>query len=163
MLTILWWAFSTEQTLAAFPKRIFGNGWRRSAELHPDKTRLIWRVRAVRRSRHGKRGEGKPETFAFPGLYPLLWATPQERTPSLYMSGSLRRSFTHGCGNSKPSRLSFNAGCMSRMANVGAWIRKVVPGLLLPNTTLFPGTRLSCASLETSRVQAMAECSCSPP
>ena len=75
------------------------------------------------------------------------WASPTtvgnatRAEPSPY-GGSLRRS--EWLRSSKPSRLSFNAGCMI------AWPMSVHgSGRLcwaITNTTLFPGTRLSCAS-----------------
>ncbi|MCU1296599.1 MAG: hypothetical protein JWO91_877, partial [Acidobacteriaceae bacterium] len=61
--------------------------------------------------------------------------------PSPY-GGSLRRS--EWSRSSKPSRLSFNAGCMI------AWPKSVHGSgrscWAITNTTLFPGTPLSCAS-----------------
>ena len=63
-----------ERFLQEFRERLAKFG----LELHPDKTRLIEFGRFAARDRK-QRGEGKPETFTFPGLHPLLWATPQER------------------------------------------------------------------------------------
>jgi hypothetical protein len=73
--------------------------------------------------------------------------------PSPY-GGSLRRS--EWLRSSKPSRLSFNAG------GIIAWPKSVRGSgrlyWVIINTTLFPGTRLSCASSNFA-LQAMAECS----
>src|SRR5258708_33453786 len=99
------------------------------------------RVRAVRRSGPEAAGRGKTRDLHLPGLYPLLWATPQERNLHR-MADYMRKS--EWLRNSKPSRLSFNAGCMI------AWPMSVLGSgklcWVITNTTLFPETRLSCAS-----------------
>src|SRR3989442_383630 len=124
-----------ERFLKEFRERLAKFG----LELHPDKTRLIEFGRFAARDRK-QRGEGKPETFTFLGFtHSVGSATTAEPSP---YGGSLRRS--EWLRNSKPSRLSFNAGCMI------AWPRSVHGSGRLcwdtTNTTQFPGTRCSCAS-----------------
>ncbi len=124
-----------ERFLREFRERLAKFG----LELHPDKTRLIEFGRFAARDRK-QRGEGKPETFTFLGFTTTVGdATRAEPSP---YGGLLRKS--EWLRNSKPSRLSFNAGCMiaSPMSVPGSgklcWV--------ITNTTLFPETRLSCAS-----------------
>src|SRR6266481_107015 len=125
-----------ERFLEEFRERLAKFG----LELHPDKTRLIEFGRFAARDRK-QRGEGKPETFTFLGFTTTVGdATRAEPSP---YGGLLRKS--EWLRNSKPSRLSFNAGCMI------AWPMSV-PGSgrlcwVITNTTQSPGTRLSCASL----------------
>ena len=124
-----------ERFLKEFRERLAKFG----LELHPDKTRLIEFGRFAARNRSsGERENQRPSPS---------WASPTtvgnatRAEPSPY-GGSLRRS--EWLRNSKPSRLSFNAGCMI------AWPRSVHgSGRLcwdITNTTQFPGTRCSCAS-----------------
>jgi hypothetical protein len=124
-----------ERFLKAFRERLAKFG----LELHPDKTRLIeFGGSPLATGSSGERENQRPSPS---------WASPTtvgnvtRAEPSPY-GGSLRRSAW--LRNSKPSRLSFDAGCMI------AW-PKSVPGSgrscwVITNTTLFPGTRLSCAS-----------------
>ena len=125
-----------ERFLKEFRERLATFG----LELHPDKTRLIEFGRFAARDRKA-RGEGNQRPSPSWAL-PTTVGNATRAEPSLYV-GSLRRSAW--LRNSKPSRLSFNAGCMI------AWPMSV-PGSgrlcwVITNTTLFPGTRLSCASL----------------
>jgi RNA-directed DNA polymerase len=124
-----------ERFLKEFRERLAKFG----LELHPDKTRLIEFGRFAARDRKA-RGEGKPETFTFLG-FTHYCGQRQRAEPSPY-GGSLRRS--EWSRSSKPSRPSFNAGCMI------AWPKSVRGSgrlcWVITNTTLFPGTRLSCAS-----------------
>ena len=105
-----------------------------------DKTRLIEFGRFAARDRK-QRGEGKPATFTFLGFYPLLVGNATRAEPSPY-GGSPRRSAW--LRNSKPSRLSFSAGCII------AWPKSAHGSGRLcwvtTNTTLFPETRHSYAS-----------------
>jgi len=110
---------SSSRFLSEFRERLVRFG----LELHPDKTRLIEFGRFAVRNRK-QRGEGKPETFTFPG-------------------------FTHFCGNLTSSG-AFNVWRTTakmrmvaklnlikaelkqrkhhRTSEVGAWLRKVVQG-----------------------------------
>lgn len=63
-----------ERFLKQFRERLAKFG----LELHPDKTRLIEFGRFAARDRK-ERGRGKNRDLHLSGLYPLLWATPQER------------------------------------------------------------------------------------
>ena len=72
-----------ERFLKEFRERLAKFG----LELHPDKTRLIEFGRFAARDRKAA-GRGKTRDLHLPGLYPLLWATPQER--------NLHRMADHG-------------------------------------------------------------------
>jgi RNA-directed DNA polymerase len=76
-------------------------------ELHPDKTRLIEFGRFAARNRK-QRGEGKPETFTFLG-FTHYCGQRHKSGPSPYGESPRKSEWLR---NSKPSRLSFNAGCM---------------------------------------------------
>jgi len=116
-----------ERFLKEFRERLAKFG----LELHPEKTRLIEFGRFAARNQKPSTSWASPTTVGS--------ATRVEPSP---YGGSLRRS--EWLRNSKPSRLSFNAVCMI------AWPRSAHgSGRLcwdITNTTLFPGTRLSCAS-----------------
>src|SRR5260370_42301713 len=96
MRTILWWVFSTGRKLSV-PERVPGTAGevRFGATSGQDPT---GRVRAVRRSRPESAGRGKTRDLHFPGLYPLLWATPQER--NLHPIAR-HHAETTGCENTK--------------------------------------------------------------
>ena len=124
-----------ERFLQEFRERLAKFG----LELHPDKTRLIEFGRFAARDQK-QRGEGKPETFTFLGF--THYCGQRHKSGTFTVWRSLRRSAW--LRNSKPSRLSFDAGCMI------AWPMSVLgSGRLcwaITNTTLFPETRLSCVS-----------------
>jgi RNA-directed DNA polymerase len=96
-----------ERFLREFRERLAKFG----LELHPDKTRLIEFGRFAARDRK-QRGEGKPETFTFLGFTHYCGQRQKTGTFTVWRRSEWLR-------NSKPSRLSFNAGCMI------AWPRSV--------------------------------------
>jgi group II intron reverse transcriptase/maturase len=125
-----------ERFLKEFRERLAKFG----LELHPDKTRLIEFGRFAARDRK-QRGEGKPETFTFLGFTHYCGQRQQER--NLHRMADYCEK-ANGREAQKPSRLSFNAGCMI------AWPKSVRGSgrscWVITNITLFPGTRRSCAS-----------------
>ena len=124
-----------ERFLREFRERLAKFG----LEVHPDKTRLIEFGRFAARDRK-QRGEGKPETFTFlASLTTVGSATRAEPSP---YGGLLRKS--EWFRSLKPLRLSFNARC--RIATPMLVLGSGKLCWVITNTTLFPGTRLSCAS-----------------
>ena len=118
-------------------------------ELHPDKTRLIEFGRFAARDRK-ERGEGKPETFIFLG-------------------------FTHYCGQRHKSgtftvwRITAKKRMVAKLKAIKAELQRRMHDRMAPEgcAGLLPIPRSpqehdSVAHLQTSRVQAMAECS-GPP
>jgi hypothetical protein len=124
-----------ERFLREFRERLAKFG----LELHPDKTRLIEFGRFAARVRK-QRGEGKPETFTFLGFTHYCGQRHKSGTFTVWRITAKKRMVR----SLKPLRLSFNAGCMiaTPMLVLGSgklcWV--------ITNTTLFLGTRLSCAS-----------------
>jgi len=125
-----------ERFLKQFRERLAKFG----LELHPDKTRLIEFGRFAARDRKA-RGEGKPETFTFLGFTHYCGQRHKSGTFTVWRITAK----SEWLRNSKPSRLSFNAGCII------AWPKSVHGSgrlcWVITNTTQSPGTRLSYASL----------------
>ena len=124
-----------ERFLKEFRERLAKFG----LELHPDKTRLIEFGRFAARDRKQRERENQRPSRSWASPTTVGSATRAEPSP---YGGLLRKS--EWFRSLKPSRLSFNAGCMI------AWPMSVRGfGRLCwvtTNTTRFPGTRLSCAS-----------------
>src|SRR6267154_3136870 len=132
-----------ERFLQEFRERLAKFG----LELHADKTRLIEFGRFAARDRK-YRGEGKPETLR---SWVSLTSVGSSTAAELSSFGGVRRR--SGWSRSlKPLRLSFNAGSIiARPRSVHGF------GQLCwdtTNTTPFPETRSSCASL----IVALADC-----
>src|ERR1700674_2258076 len=125
-----------ERFLKEFRERLAKFGF----EVHPNKTRLIEFGRFAARNRK-QRGEGKPETFTFLGF--THYCGQRHKSGTFTVCRITAKS--EWLRNSKPSRLSFNAGCII------AWPKSVHGSgrlcWVITNTTQSPGTRLSYASL----------------
>src|SRR5712664_555239 len=132
-----------ERFLQAFRERLAKFG----LELHADKTRLIEFGRFAARDRK-YRGEGKPETFTFLGFTHFCGQLNSRRAFIVWRITAKKRMVR----SLKPLRLSFNAGSIiARPRSVHGF------GKLCwdtTNTTPFPVTRFSCASL----IVALADC-----
>ena len=125
-----------ERFLKEFRERLAKFG----LELHPDKTRLIEFGRFAARNRK-QRGEGKPETFSFLGFTHYCGQRHKRGTFTVCRITAKKRMVA----KLKAIKVELQRRTHDRMANVGAWLRKVVLGYY--QYPLFPGTRLSCASL----------------
>jgi len=107
-------------------------------ELHPDKTRLIEFGRFAARDRKA-RGEGKPETFTFLG-FTHCGQRHKSGTFTVWRITAKKRMVA----KLKAIKAELQRRMHDRMAEVvrgsgrSCWVTT--------NTTLFPGTRLSCAS-----------------
>ncbi len=92
-----------ERFLKEFRERLAKFG----LELNPAKTRLIEFGRFAARDRK-QRGVGKPETFTFLGFTHYCGQRHKSGTFTVWRITAKTRMVA----NSKPSRLSFNAGCV---------------------------------------------------
>ncbi len=119
-----------ERFLKEFRERLVKFG----LELHPDKTQLIEFGRFAARDRK-KRGEGKPETFTFLGFTHYCGQRHKSGTFTVWRITAKKRMVA----KLKAIKAELQRRMHDRMAEVGAWLRKVVLGY-------YPGTRLSCAS-----------------
>ena len=106
-------------------------------ELHPDKTRLIEFGRFAARDRK-QQGKGKPETFTFLGFTHYCGQRHKNGTFTVWRITAKKRMVA----KLKAIKVELQRRMHDRMAEIGAWLRKVVLGYL----HLFLGTRLSCAS-----------------
>ena len=118
-----------ERFLREFRERLAKFG----LELHPEKTRLIEFGRFAHVTGNSGERENRRPSRSWASRTTVGNATRAEPSPS---GGSLRKS--EWLRSSKPSRLSFNAGCMI------AWPKSVHGSgrscWVITNTTLFPGT-----------------------
>src|ERR1700688_1074132 len=92
-------------------------------ELHPDKTRLIEFGRFAARDRKA-RGEGKPETFTFLGFTHYCGQRHKSGTFTVCRITAKKRMVA----KLKAIKVELQRRMHDRMANVGAWLRKVVLG-----------------------------------
>src|SRR5258707_3528624 len=92
-------------------------------ELHPDKTRLIEFGRFAARDRK-QRGEGKPETFTFLGFTHYCGQRHKSGTFTAWRITAKKRMVA----KLKAFKVELQRRMHDRMANVGAWLRKVVLG-----------------------------------
>src|SRR6266550_653461 len=108
-----------EQFLKQFRERLAKFG----LELHPDKTRLIEFGRFAARDRKA-RGEGKPETFTFLGFTHYCGQRHKSGTFTVWRITAKKRMVA----KLKAIKVELQRRMHDRMANVGAWLRKVVLG-----------------------------------
>ena len=108
-----------ERFLKEFRERLAKFG----LELHPDKTRLIEFGRFAARDRKTA-GRGKTRDLHVPGLHPLLWATPKSETFTVGRITAKKRMVA----KLKAIKAELQRRMHDRMAEVGAWLRKVVLG-----------------------------------
>jgi RNA-directed DNA polymerase len=92
-------------------------------ELHPDKTRLIEFGRFAARDRKA-RGEGKPETFTFLGFTHYCGQRHKSGTFTVWRITAKKRMVA----KLKAIKVELQRRMHDRMAEVGAWLRKVVLG-----------------------------------
>jgi group II intron reverse transcriptase/maturase len=92
-------------------------------ELHPDKTRLIEFGRFAARDRKA-RGKGKPETFTFLGFTHYCGQRHKSGTFTVCRITAKKRMVA----KLKAIKAELQRRMHDRMANVGAWLRKVVLG-----------------------------------
>src|SRR5215468_1226843 len=92
-------------------------------ELHPDKTRLIEFGRFAARDRK-QRGEGKPETFTFLGFTHYCGQRHKSGTFTVWRITAKKRMVA----KLKAIKVELRRRMHDRMAEVGAWLRKVVLG-----------------------------------
>jgi group II intron reverse transcriptase/maturase len=92
-------------------------------ELHPDKTRLIEFGRFAARNRKA-RGEGKPETFTFLGFTHYCGQRHKSGTFTVWRITAKKRMVA----KLKAIKSELQRRMHDRMADVGAWLRKVVLG-----------------------------------
>src|SRR5215813_11120175 len=108
-----------ERFLAQFRERLTKFG----LELHPDKTRLIEFGRFAARDRKA-RGEGKPETFTFLGFTHYCGQRHKSGTFTVWRITAKKRMVA----KLKVIKAELQRRMHNRMAEVGAWLRKVVLG-----------------------------------
>src|ERR1700687_2486511 len=108
-----------ERFLREFRERLAKFG----LELHPDKTRLIEFGRFAARNRK-QRGEGKPETFTFLGFTHYCGQRHKSGTFTVCRITAKKRMVA----KLKAIKVELQRRMHDRMANVGAWLRKVVLG-----------------------------------
>ena len=108
-----------EQFLKQFRERLAKFG----LELHPDKTRLIEFGRFAARDRKA-RGEGKPETFIFLGFTHYCGQRFKSGTFTVWRITAKKRMVA----KLKAIKAELQRRMHDRMAEVGAWLRKVVLG-----------------------------------
>ena len=120
----MWWAFSTEQEPRAFPKRISGTAGDARLGITSGQDSTESSSGGSPFATGKARGEGKPETFTFLGL-PTTVGNATRAEPSLYV-GSLRKK--RMVAKLKAIKAELQRRMHDRMANVGAWLRKVVLG-----------------------------------
>jgi hypothetical protein len=92
-------------------------------ELHPDKTRLIEFGRFAARDR-SLRGEGKPETFTFLGFTHYCGQRHKSGTFTVWRITAKKRMVA----KLKAIKVELKRRRHERMAEIGAWLRKVVLG-----------------------------------
>jgi hypothetical protein len=107
-----------ERILKEFRERLAKFG----LELHPDKTRLIEFGRFAARDRN-LRGEGKPETFTFLG-FTHCGQRHKSGTFTVWRITAKKRMVA----KLKAIKVELQRRRHDRMAEVGAWLRKVVLG-----------------------------------
>src|SRR5215467_1778358 len=108
-----------ERFLKEFRERLAKFG----LELHPDKTRLIEFGRFAARDRK-QRGEGKPETFTFLGFTHYCGQRHKSGTFTVWRITAKARMVA----KLKAIKVELRRRMHGRMAEVGAWLRKVVLG-----------------------------------
>src|ERR1700681_2059382 len=108
-----------ERFLREFRERLAKFG----LELHPDKTRLIEFGRFAARDRK-QRGEGKPETFTFLGFTHYCGQRHKSGTFTVWRITAKKRMVA----KLKAIQGELQRRMHDRMAEVGAWLRKVVLG-----------------------------------
>jgi group II intron reverse transcriptase/maturase len=108
-----------ERFLKEFRERLAKFG----LELHPDKTRLIEFGRFAARDRKA-RGEGKPETFTFLGFTHYCGQRHKSGTFTVGRITAKKRMVA----KLKAIKAELQRRMHDRMADVGAWLRKVVLG-----------------------------------
>jgi group II intron reverse transcriptase/maturase len=108
-----------ERFLKEFRERLAKFG----LELHPDKTRLIEFGRFAARDRKA-RGEGKPETFTFLGFTHYCGQRHKSGTFTVWRITAKKRMVA----KLKAIKVELQRRMHDRMAEVGAWLRKVVRG-----------------------------------
>jgi len=108
-----------ERFLKEFRERLAKFG----LELHPDKTRLIEFGRFAARDRK-QRGEGKPETFTFLGFTHYCGQRHKSGTFTVWRITAKKRMVA----KLKAIKVELRRRMHDRMADVGAWLRKVVLG-----------------------------------
>ncbi len=108
-----------ERFLKEFRERLATFG----LELHPDKTRLIEFGRFAARDRKA-RGEGKPETFTFLGFTHYCGQRHKSGTFTVWRITAKKRMVA----KLKAIKVELQRRMHDRMAEVGAWLRKVVLG-----------------------------------
>src|ERR1700692_1130303 len=108
-----------ERFLKEFRERLAKFG----LELHPDKTRLIEFGRFAARNRK-QRGEGKPETFTFLGFTHYCGQRHKSGTFTVCRITAKKRMVA----KLKAIKVELQRRMHDRMAEVGAWPRKVVLG-----------------------------------
>ena len=108
-----------ERFLKEFRERLAKFG----LELHPDKTRLIEFGRFAARDRK-QRGEGKPETFTFLGFTHFCGQRHKSGTFTVWRITAKKRMVA----KLKAIKVELRRRMHDRMADVGAWLRKVVLG-----------------------------------
>jgi RNA-directed DNA polymerase len=108
-----------ERFLKEFGERLAKFG----LELHPDKTRLIEFGRFAARDRK-QRGEGKPETFTFLGFTHYCGQRHKSGTFTVWRITAKKRMVA----KLKAIKAELQRRMHHRMAEVGAWLRKVVLG-----------------------------------
>ena len=133
-----------ERFLREFQERLAKFG----LELHPDKTRLIEFGRYAARDRKA-RGEGKPETFTFLGFTHYCGQRHKTETFTVWRITAKKRMVA----KLKAIKAELQRRMHDRMAEVGAWLRKVVIGYYQYHAV--PGNIDSAAHLQTSRVQRL--------
>jgi RNA-directed DNA polymerase len=108
-----------ERFLKEFRERLATFG----LELHPDKTRLIEFGRFAARDRKA-RGKGKPETFTFLGFTHYCGQRHKSGTFTVWRITAKKRMVA----KLKAIKVELQRRMHDRMAEVGAWLRKVVLG-----------------------------------
>jgi NAD(P)-dependent dehydrogenase (short-subunit alcohol dehydrogenase family) len=108
-----------ERFLKEFRERLAKFG----LELHPDKTRLIEFGRFAARDRK-QWGEGKPETFTFLGFTHYCGQRHKSGTFTVWRITAKKRMVA----KLKAIKAELQRRMHDRMAEVGAWLRKVVLG-----------------------------------
>src|ERR1700756_880476 len=108
-----------ERFLEAFRERLAKFG----LELHPEKTRLIEFGRFAARDRE-QRGEGKPETFTFLGFTHYCGKRRSNGTFTVWRKTAKKRMVA----KLKAIKAELRFRMHEPVANVGAWLRKVVNG-----------------------------------
>jgi Reverse transcriptase (RNA-dependent DNA polymerase) len=108
-----------ERFLKEFRERLAKFG----LELHSDKTRLIEFGRFAARDRKA-RGEGKPETFTFLGFTHYCGQRHKSGTFTVWRITAKKRMVA----KLKAIKVELQRRMHDRMAEVGAWLRKVVLG-----------------------------------